>query len=141
MINLVLPLSAFYYALLESPAPSCKYWRFVSVWVLITIAAKLTIQLPVFCSTPAFGIFECDEEVQSTSTLVTRIDYIIGLTKFSGPASYPKNIGILPGILWDLLILLMLVNLKSYLVITGQWHYVRNDNNIHCNPKFKSKFN
>lgn len=26
-------------------------------------------------------------------------------------------------------------------MITGQWHYVRNDSNIHCNPKFKSKFN
>ena len=73
--------------------------------------------------------------------MVTRIDYVIGLTKFSGPASYPKNIGILPGILWDLLILIMLVNLKSYLVMTGQWHYVRTDSDIHCTPKFKSKFN
>lgn len=114
MINLVLPLSAFYYALLENPFPSCKYWRFVSVWVLLSITAKLLIQLPVFCSTPAFGVFQCDEEEQSMAILVTRIDFIIGLTKFSGPASYPRNIGILPGILWDLLILIMLVNLKSY---------------------------
>ena len=86
-------------------------------------------------------MFDCKEEVQSDLILVTRIDYIIGLTKFSGPASYPKNIGILPGILWDLLILIMLVNLKSYLVMTGQWHYVRTDPDIHCTPKFKSKYN
>ena len=33
----------------------------------------------------------------------------------------------------------MLVNLKSYLIMTGQWHYVRNDQDIHCNPKFKAK--
>lgn len=72
---------------------------------------------------------------------MTRIDYVIGLTKYSGPASYPKNIGILPGILWDLLILVMLVNLKSYLIMTGQWHYVRTDRDIHSMPKFKSKYN
>ena len=139
IINLVLPLSAFFYAFLENPLPSYKYWRFVSIYVLVTISAKLVIQLPVFCSSPAFGTFNCNEEVQNPLSLVTRIDFIIGLTKFSGPASYPKNIGILPGILWELLILIMLVNLKSYLVITGQWHYVRTDNDIHCTPKFKSK--
>jgi len=71
--------------------------------------------------------------------LVTRIDFIIGLTKFSGPASYPSNIGILPGVLWEIIIMIMLVNLKSYLIMTGQWHYVRNDSDIHCNPKFKAK--
>lgn len=73
--------------------------------------------------------------------LVTRIDYIFGLNKFSGPASYPRNIGILPGILWDLLVLILLANVKSYLVMTGQWHYVRSDRDIHITPKFKSKYN
>lgn len=72
---------------------------------------------------------------------MTRYDFVIGLTKFSGPASYPKNIGIFPGILWDSLILVMLVNLKNYLVMTGQWHYVRTDRDIHSTPKFKSKYN
>lgn len=89
LINLVLPFSAFFYALLENPMPSYRYWRFVSVYVLFAIAAKLIIQLPVFCSSPAFGIFDCKEEVQTELILVTRIDFIIGLTKFSGPASYP----------------------------------------------------
>lgn len=141
LINLVLPISALFYALLEQPNPSYRYWRFVSLYVLFAISAKLMIQLPVFCSSPAFGIFNCNEEIKTDQYLVTRIDYIIGLNKFSGPASYPKNIGILPGIIWDMLILIMLVNVKSYLVLTGQWHYVRTDRDIHCMPKFKSRFN
>lgn len=141
LINLVLPLSALLYALLENPMPSYRYWRFVSLFVLVAIAAKLAIQLPVFCSSPAFAVANCDEDARSDSYLVTRIDFLVGLTKFSGPASYPKNIGILPGILWDLLILVMLVNVKSYLVLTGQWHYVRGASDIHCMPRFKSPYN
>jgi len=43
LINLVLPLSAFFYALLENPMPSYKYWRFVGFYVLAAISAKLTI--------------------------------------------------------------------------------------------------
>ena len=69
---------------------------------------------------------------------MSRIDFVIGLTKFSGPASYPRDIGILPGISLDLLILVALVNVKSYFVLSGKWHYVRTDSDIHCTPKFKS---
>ena len=72
--------------------------------------------------------------------LVKRIDYIIGLHKFNGPASYPRDIGIFRGILWDLLLLIMLVNLKSFLVMTGQWHFVRTDSTIHKTPKYKSTY-
>lgn len=43
LINLVLPFSAFFYALLENPMPSYKYWRFVSVYILFAISAKLII--------------------------------------------------------------------------------------------------
>ena len=72
--------------------------------------------------------------------LVRRIDFIIGLQKYSGPSSYPRDIGIFRGILWDLLLLIMLVNLKSYLIMTGQWQFVRTDGNIHKTPKYKSRF-
>ena len=37
IINLVMPLSALFYALLENPMPSYKYWRFVSVYVLVAM--------------------------------------------------------------------------------------------------------
>ena len=43
LINLVLPFSAFFYALLENPMPSYKYWRFVSLYILMAIGAKLVI--------------------------------------------------------------------------------------------------
>ena len=43
LINLVLPFSAFFYALLENPMPSYKYWRFVSIYILFAIGAKLMI--------------------------------------------------------------------------------------------------
>lgn len=139
IINLVLPISALFYALLENPMPTYKYWRFVSIYVLIAIMMKLTIQLPVFCSSPPFGVFNCNEETIPSAILTTRIDFIIGLSKFGGPASYPTNVGILSGIMWEIVILIMLVNLKSYLIMTGQWHYVRNDSDIHSNPRFKAK--
>ena len=63
IINLVLPVSMLFYAMLENPFPSYKYWRFVSVYILMAIAAKLSIQLPVFCSTPAFAVASCNEEI------------------------------------------------------------------------------
>ena len=71
--------------------------------------------------------------------LVTRIDYIIGIHKFSGPASYPFNEGILVGILPDLFMLFALLLHKNYLIAIGIWHYVRVKNNVYQNPSFKCK--
>lgn len=69
--------------------------------------------------------------------LVNRADYIIGLQKFTGPASFPKDQGVFRGLVWDILLLVMLVNLKNYLLSTGQWNFVRTDSDIHKTPKFK----
>ena len=71
--------------------------------------------------------------------LVTRIDYIIGIHKFAGPASYPVNIGIFRGILPDLFALFALVLHKNYLNASGIWHYVKVRSNIYVNPSFKCK--
>jgi len=43
LINLVLPVSALFYALIENPMPSYKYWRFVSIYVLMAMMCKLII--------------------------------------------------------------------------------------------------
>lgn len=43
IINLMLPLSALFYALLENPRPTYKYWRFVSIYVLVAMTLKLSI--------------------------------------------------------------------------------------------------
>ena len=140
VISMVLPLSVCYYAILENPKPSYKYWKLVTSYMLVVIFLKFIVQLPFFCSSPVFGFWNCQEQDIEPELLVRRIDFIVGLQKYSGPASYPRDIGIFRGIVWDLLLLVMLVNLKGYLVMTGQWHFVRNDNNIHKTPKYKSRF-
>jgi hypothetical protein len=139
LLSLVLPLTVCYYAILENPRPSYKYWKLVTSYMLVVIFLKFLVQLPIFCSSPVFNLYGCIEQEFEPEILVRRIDYIVGLHKFNGPASYPRDIGIFRGILWDLLLLIMLVNLKSYLVMTGQWHFVRTDSNIAKTPKYKSR--
>ena len=119
LLSLVLPLSVCYYAILENPKPSHKYWKLVTNYMLVVIFLKFLVQLPIFCSSPVFNIYGCIEQEFEPEILVRRLDFIIGLHKFNGPASYPRDLGIFRGIIWDLLLLIMLVNLKSYLVLTG----------------------
>jgi len=69
--------------------------------------------------------------------LVNRIDYIIGIKKFAGPSSFPKDQGIFWGVFGDLLVLLALLIHKSYLVQVGLWHYVESRNNVYESPAFK----
>ena len=59
LINMLLPLSVLYYAILENPKPSYKYWTLVTNYMLITIFLKFIVQLPFFCSSPVFGFFNC----------------------------------------------------------------------------------
>ena len=66
----------------------------------------------------------------------SRIDYLIGIHKFSGPASYPKNQGIFSGILADILLLMVLLLHKQYLSKIGAWNYVKNEENIYKHPSF-----
>jgi hypothetical protein len=119
LIHLVLPLSMFFYALLENPKPDVKYWKFVTGYMVIVIFCKLLVQLPIFCSSPAFSMWNCDAEEIPSEALVSRIDYVIGLQKFSGPAAYPKSVSIFRGLLWNLILLVLLVLLKVYMHKTG----------------------
>jgi hypothetical protein len=88
---MVLPLSIFVYALLENPRPSKVYWTFVTTYVIVTISMKYFVQLPVFCSTPAWGVKECSDLDVPAEILIKRYDFIIGLQKFNGPASFPQD--------------------------------------------------
>lgn len=137
LMSLVLPLSALFYGLLENPKPSNRYWSFVTIYVVCTIALKFFYQLPIICSSPEFSVWGCNDVEISREVLVRRFDYLLGLQKYNGGASYPRNIGIFKGIIFDIILLVMLVYLKTYLVKTGQWHFVRTDNDIHVTPKFK----
>lgn len=111
------------------------------IYELAVIFAKFMYQLPIICGTPAFTLFsfdKCNMQTIPPEVLVNRIDYIIGLHKYSGPASYPQDQGILVGIAWDLIVLLTLLVHKNYLIKIGLWHYIRIKNSIYDTPNFKN---
>lgn len=83
------------------------------------IAIKFIYQLPLICASPEFSVWSCNDVEIAGEVLVRRFDYVIGLQKFSGGASYPRNLGIFRGIVFDFILLVVLVFLKSYLVKTG----------------------
>lgn len=71
--------------------------------------------------------------------LLKRFDFIIGVNKFAGPYSFPRDQGLLRGLIGDLIVLLSLLVLKNYLIKIGVWHYVKTKNNIYQSPAFKCK--
>lgn len=94
LLSLVLPLSACFYGLLDHPVANIKYWKLLMVYILSVIAAKFIYQLPIFCGSPPYSIFTVENCINSDiipDILVSRIDYIIGIHKFGGPSSYPKD--------------------------------------------------
>jgi hypothetical protein len=94
IISVFLPLSALVYAMIDTPIPHLGYWKFMTMYMLVVIALKFIYQLPIFCGTPPYHFFSVDTCTDSTilsEILVTRVDYIIGIHKFSGSASYPVD--------------------------------------------------
>lgn len=90
----MLPVSVLLYALIDSPMPNIKYWKYLMYYMFFTLTLKFLYQLPMFCSSPAFHFYTnegCDNNEVPADILLTRLDFIIGITKFSGPASYPAN--------------------------------------------------
>jgi hypothetical protein len=79
---------------------------------------------------------KCSDEEVPFELLITRYDFIVGLQKFNGPASYPMNQGIFRGLFWDLALLVALINLRRYAWFTGSWKYIKNSDNIQTEPKF-----
>ena len=94
LLSLVLPLSALLYALLDNPLPNVKFWKSLKVYMLTVIFLKFIYQLPLFCGTPEFSLYSletCSSQEISAEALMSRLDYIIGIHKFTGPSSYPKD--------------------------------------------------
>lgn len=108
-------------------------------YVLTIISLKFLYQLPIFCGTPVYTFYsdKCNNEDLIPQVLASRIDYVIGIHKFSGPASYPRNVGIFNGIVADILLLMILLLHKQYLSKIGAWNYVKNKDNIYKNPSFQ----
>jgi hypothetical protein len=147
VLSLVLPLSALLYAILDSPVPSTRYWKYLMVYTLTVLALKFFYQFPLFCGTPSFAIYSMSEgcpKVEAATTseqlLVSRLDYIIGIHKFAGPSSFPRDQGIFWGVFGDILILIAILIHKSYLVSVGLWHYVESRTNIYESPAFKCSY-
>jgi hypothetical protein len=94
LLSLPLPLSLFLYVLLSRPLPSKTYIKTLLTYLLTIVTLKVLYQLPLFCSSPSYTLFSldrCNPAVIPPEILFKRNDYIIGLRKFSGPASYPKD--------------------------------------------------
>ena len=123
LLSLVFPLSVFLYAALDSPRPAAWFFDAMSCYTFVLIAAKFAVQLPLVCGSPPFTLrstnpvthnatcFDADA-VQSASffraTLPQRVDYVVGLHKFTRHSSL-ANAGTLLGLLPDLCTLLLLI--------------------------------
>lgn len=98
LLSLIYPLSLFLYALLENPKANRYYWNFMLIYTIVVLSLKFLYQLPIFCSSPPYTIMnyeECENIQLNEEELMNRIDYIIGIRKYTGPASYPLNEGFL----------------------------------------------
>ena len=96
LLSLFVMLTVMGFSILENPLPSSKFWKFLMSYMLTIISIKFIYQLPIFCGTPIYTFYsdKCNNEDLIPQTMSTRADYIIGIHKFSGPASYPRNVGI-----------------------------------------------
>jgi hypothetical protein len=126
--------------MLDNPFPNVRYWKFIMIYMLFVVALKFLYQLPIFCATPAYTLYinnECSFSAVSPDVLLLRIDYLIGIHKYAGGSSYPKNEGIFWGLFPDIVVIVALLLHKNYLYSIGVWHYIRTKNNIYQNPSFK----
>lgn len=138
LISLFIVVTVMGFSILNNPLPSSKFWKFMMSYMLTIISLKFLYQLPIFCGTPVYTFYsdKCNNEDLIPQVLASRVDYIIGIHKFSGPASYPRNTGIFYGILADVLLLMALLLHKQYLSKIGAWNYVKTHGNIYKNPSF-----
>ena len=145
ILSLVFPLSLFLYALLENPIPLKGYWKFIIFYTVLIIIVKFLYQFPIFCGSPPFTLFfytgdsVCISRSFSEAELISRLDYIIGIHKFSGNASYPKNQGFFLGVLCDYLVLLFLLLHRFLLEKLGFWHHIRIEKSLFEIPQFHER--
>ncbi len=130
VISMVYPISYFGYALLEYPFTNKYYWKLLTIYSLITIVLKLFYQLPFICGYPFLAIFNpfnenyCESYNLSETDFLDNVEYFIGFRKYNGEYSYPRNAGLLSGILWDVIILFLLLCNRSLLKSKGIWNFV-----------------
>lgn len=145
ILSIVFPASIFLYALLENPMPLKIYWKTMIFYCIFLISVKFVYQLPLFCGSPVYSIFYysndgmCSPKMFIEADLIDRIDYILGIHKFSGNSSYPKNVGFFFGVLWDYLVLIFLLFYRYLNESLGFWKNIRIDKNYYYIPQFYQK--
>lgn len=145
IMSLFYPISYFGYGLIEYPFPNKYYWKTITVYALITITLKLIYQFPFFCGYPflsAFNIFNenyCEDYNLQDQDIMEGFEFILGLRKYNGKYSYPKNAGLLSGILWDIIILCLLLIMRSLLKSKGLWNFVNINKEFMKVPTFENK--
>jgi piezo-type mechanosensitive ion channel component 1/2 len=124
LLSLLPVLMFLFYGLLEHPFIPSKFWRILLAYEILVLSLKFLYQLPFFCESPPYQLTflgTCDNEEKSVSELLHRIDFIIGIRKYGGQASYPRDTGIFRGVLWDLLLLVSVLIQRSLMQENGSW--------------------
>ena len=145
IMSIIYPLIYFGYGLIEYPFPGKFFWKVLIVYSLITITVKLAYQFPFFCGYPFYSLFNifndsyCESYSLTNLEIMEGFDYMFGLRKYTGEYSYPKNTGLLSGILWDIIILSLLLIQRSYLKSKGIWNFININKEFNHSPIFENK--
>lgn len=133
-----IPVLIFVYGLVSYPFAPKHFWNLCIYYKFMLIIVKMIYQLPVFCSTSFYTfsfLDSCASDEIDPLILYQRIDFLVGIRKFYGESSFPKNQGIILGLIWDFILLLTLIFHKNCLKSKGIWDYVSLDENGSVSPQ------
>ena len=128
---LLFPLSLFAYALLESPRPSKRYWRFVFGWTVAVIVAKFIYQLPLFCACYNTASVYRAFDACSRPVTVDAGDLSACLIATEAAPTLPQLVGLVKyqrlfalAVAWDVLLLLVLSLNQYWMKQLGLWEFL-----------------
>lgn len=96
VLTLIFPLSLFLYGLLDLPFCANLYLWVMSYYSVGLVFILFLYQIPVFCGNSQIFVNIFSENYQYCNdqppdNLFKRWDFVLGITKFTGPGSYPKD--------------------------------------------------
>ena len=133
-------LVAFAYAMLQNPMPMPNFWRRLTYYTLILLVVLLAYQLPLFCGTPPYSFYSKATEyctMVPSEDLGGRIDFLIGIHKFSCTSSF--HMGVTDNIGLMLVLYCALLMEKYYLKLLGVWDFVEERANLYNHPAFRQE--
>ena len=132
--SLPLPLATFLYLGIEPRGPPRAFFSWMLLYLFCLLLVKMTYQVPLLCGTPPLQhrtlvntvngtLYWCASPQAATSldifipTLASRVDYTLGVHKFSGRSSLPQEQGLFRGMLPDLVALVLTIIHRELLVV------------------------